>query len=502
MQNTPTLDLRLLADCQSISSTVDEENTVCLAILKTLEQALLIDMQQRQVFESILGIYFIDLLKLTTNLALGCSNMPAADMSNLVTTFPRIKKDKTKWPYVHGLHNYPNLEFGHQFSRTTSTRKKLLAAHASNLQIKIKRGGSKRFCVTSSALSPALLRWSSKNKICVDVVEAQNIKFRFRDLNLQIDKLSSTIEKIANTLNFPISQEMLFDIVRRHILANCEEGEPLDLIKNKIFLVGSGCEIENRLLSSTARYYDKSVINVFHGGSYGVQDKPTFSFGEQMLCTHLIVFGKQQFSNKRFHPTNFGFGQYEKVLPKQGANKVEKPKITDRLMYVPTSLRGATKRFGPFEDMPDGVYKNVWKLMRQIFGSELVIKLHPKNTIECDFDAPLRFEPLENILNEADTFIFDYHSTAFNIASGTNKPIVFLDFGLQSFTPSGLEGIKSRSIYFDMKQAPPHSFHDVIKRADEPKWSAHFVEEFISSNGKPTIDVATQHMIELLLQEG
>ena len=94
--------------------------------------------------------------------------------------------------------------------------------------------------------------------------------------------------------------------------------------------------------------------------------------------------------------------------------------------------------------------------MRQIFGSELVIKLHPKNTIDCDFDAPLRFEPFENILNEADTLIFDYHSTAFNIASGTNKPIVFLDFGLQRFTPSGLAGIKSRSIYFDMKQAPPH----------------------------------------------
>ena len=225
--------------------------------------------------------------------------MPVAATSSPVRTFPWIKRDKTKWPYVHELYNYPDFEFGHQFSRTTSTRKKLLATHASNLQIKIKGGGSKRFCVTSSALSQALLRWSSENEICVDVVEGQNIKFRFQDLNLQISNLGSTIEKIAKSLNFTISQEMLFDIMKRHILANCEVGEPLDLIQNKIFLVGSGCEIEHRLLSATARYYDKSVINVFHGGSYGVQDKPTFSFGEQMLCTHLIVFGKQKFSNKR-----------------------------------------------------------------------------------------------------------------------------------------------------------------------------------------------------------
>ena len=41
----------------------------------------------------------------------------------------------------------------------------------------------------------------------------------------------------------------------------------------------------------------------------------------------------------------------------------------------------------------------------------------------------------------------------------------------------------------------------MIKRADEPKSSAYFVEEFISSTGRPTIDIATQKMIELLLQE-
>ncbi len=475
---------------------IEKENRRCLQILRILENALTTDINKRPSYESVLGVYFIDILKFTTHLGLR-RNLSPEDISLMNQYSSDYSRDRAKrWPYVHQVQNF---EFGHRFVPSLTTHKKRFVSRLANLLIFFRNRENKRVSVTSSSLSKEILRWSTQNDIALDLVSDKHQVFYFLDLMQQINALRDPLDQIAQTAEFPVSGQFLFELVSAHILANCSEGQPLDFIKNDVFLAGSGCEIEHRLLSASARFYKKSVINVFHGGSYGVQDKPNFSVGEQLLCTHLIAFGQQQFLSESFQPTKLIYGRFPTVAPPSTRKMIKKPTSQDRLMYVPTSLRGKTKRFGPYEDMPDDVYVDVWKWMRKMFGSRLIIKLHPKSVVNPPVEPPFCLGAFETALGDADTFIFDYHSTAFNIASGTDKPIVFLDYGLQNFTPNGLRAIKSRCIYFNMKTRPPATLSDIFKKGSRRTATWSYVGDFVSSANSPTINVATQQTIQALL---
>ena len=128
--------------------------------------------------------------------------------------------------------------------------------------------------------------------------------------------------------------------------------------------------------------------------------------------------------------------------------------------------------------------------MREIFGAELIIKLHPKSNASIDVAAPIITENFEYCLDRADTFIFDYVSTAFTLAAGTDKPIIYLDYGLQNFTEQGIKSIKSRCIYYDMRLDLPNIYDEVVDKAKSMTFNHDYIERFVAADGQETIDEA------------
>ena len=284
----------------------------------------------------------------------------------------------------------------------------------------------------------------------------------------------------------PDLSERLLTIFKKHIRANCYDGFPSRHGIGDILVAGSGVEIENRMLASIARSYGAEVLNSIHGGSYWVQDKPNFKEGEKLLCTDYFVYGTSKEQDQGIERRLFN-GSYDKVSSyKQSA--VCSPKSWTKVMYVPTSFSGSSRRHGPFESAPDNFYENYLNYTKQLFGDSLTIKAHPKCGFSKNFCGNVVVGPLENYLDKADVFLFDYNSTAFTEVAATSKPIIFFDYKIQKFKPTALQALKSRTIYFDMGSRPPRSLEEIRVKAENSKCDNVYTSKFVAEDGQRALE--------------
>ena len=130
-------------------------------------------------------------------------------------------------------------------------------------------------------------------------------------------------------------------------------------------------------------------------------------------------------------------------------------------------------RYGPFRDMPDGMYLQwqemlfrefpdaVWKGYPNDFSNRKAVPVGAKHVTRV---------PFQDCLHEADVFIFDYLSTAFCLAAATDKPIIYFDVGLRNPSKTAWKGILNRCIYIPVD--PEHASNlreQVLGRAQEPR---------------------------------
>lgn len=482
--------MSLLQSSQKIVDHAEEDNQMSVRIFNRLLDALETENFKQPDYQNIVGIYFIDLMKFFTGVGLRQRE------ANVATISPDQKGGLISqyWPYllmreIRDGFALNQFKWGHHFKTPKRLKAKKHICKILAISNFLRGGPSKTIAITENALTAERMKLAFRYRINLDVVDLSDFKkIQITELDGQLNALDDVIKDIVALTDFPFDAATASTIMRNHITANCVEGVPPKPSKADILIAGSGCAIENRLMSSMARFHGMRVINIFHGGSYGVQDKPTFNQGEKLMATDLAVFGQvKQFPGDTI---NFINGNYDNVAPQKPEVVIKHPKKGDRLMYVPTSLRGENKRYGPYEDMADYQYVKLWTMMREIFGADLVFKLHPKNNDTAEIAPPFITDNFLECLDKADTFIFDYVSTAFTIAASTDKPIVYLDTGLQNFTKEGLKAIKSRCIYYDMRLVLPNSFDDVIKDATSRTFNQDYVEKFVSVKGQNTLDEA------------
>ena len=168
---------------------------------------------------------------------------------------------------------------------------------------------------TQSAASRTMIYLALKNKLNFNIVALDGVKdahpqprgttaFSRGDVSTNQQYNSAGKEKWS----------LFHRIFSNHIRANCEEGCSHNQKIGDILIAGSGVEIENRLLSSLAGRNESQVINIFHGGTYWIQDKPAFKEGEKLLCTDYFAYGAVQCQD-RISPTEIFF---RGVLKKPG----------------------------------------------------------------------------------------------------------------------------------------------------------------------------------------
>ncbi len=476
---------------QEIVKTITFENQMAATIFGILMRAVDHASTKRPVHQTIMAIYLNDFNKFFVGVGY---RQLEADKYGLMPISANVHPSR-HWPYVLMREivlgfELDQFKWGHTFGYPSKLRIKRFMTKLLALSNFCRGGAKAHAAITDGALTFARLRLAHRMRVNLDLVAIHEFnKIPIADLDQQLDDLDPVIAEILTVTNYPFDHDTARTILRRHIMANCTEGDAPRPSPHDVLIAGSGTSIENRLLSSMARKHDMRVINIFHGGSYGVQSKPSFNQGEKLMVTDLAVFGQMQ-NIQGDDDVNFINGRYEKIMPIAASRKIALPKLGDRLMYVPTSLRGTNKRHGPYEDMSDHDYVDIWAMMRAMFGPNLVIKLHPKNNSDLEIDPPIITEIFETCLDQADTFVFDYVSTAFTLAASTDKPIIYLDYGVQNFTEEGIEAIKSRCIYYDMRLQLPLSFNDIVEEAKSMTLNHDYINKFVAAHGQDTVDEA------------
>jgi hypothetical protein len=239
-------------------------------------------------------------------------------------------------------------------------------------------------------------------------------------------------------------------------------------------LTGSLLEPSARVIAARMKSRGVPVTSVFHGDSCGVQDEPVFGYGENSYADVVVGYG-QTGCDLAVSNTNsaslFGSApQYVSSSSPVAARLYRGPSVrrlseieSPRIMYVPTSLTGSG-RYGPYRDMHDCAYLQ-WQLhllraLREVLPASAVTwKRHAKEHVSLSLPAiegvKTSDQPFDQVIGDADVFVFDYVSSAFSQAAATDKPIILVEIGFRNIAPTAMNAIDARCIRVNADPARP-----------------------------------------------
>ena len=249
---------------------------------------------------------------------------------------------------------------------------------------------------------------------------------------------------------------------------------------DRLLLVGSLSKINNRVVAANFCNNHRHVVTVHHGyaGWLGVLNEPIFGYGESSFCTAIVQPGMVEANAL---PSSENITRV--LMPEQpavfGADTVEIRKIVSssseciptldqlekpRAMYVPTLYSGF-EAYAPFRGLLDDIYLE-WQqsLISNLAGKfEITVKLHPKGvSVLPSAKVKVEKEPFQKCYVNGDIYIFDYISSAFNIAAATDRPIIFFDLKVRKLHPKALAAVKERCIYISIEDLFQQTMNDLI----------------------------------------
>ncbi len=461
-----------------INEFITEDNASSLALFNDLRILLEDSYSNFPKGTNLIGIFFIDLLKLYTQ-----SYLKLREIEYEIVPNELIGSRLKSWPYVgyHQLSKGLDLEYDH-FGRNTSIHFVKNQIDKKHIYIVLKRflkGMGKQKTKLSIAGSSAI---SSKKNLDILLNNLDLIPIKTSDNWLHISDYKEQISYLRMNLrnlldkyfNEPICSKLI-DISSQHIVESINPDDQKNLKISNTIVLGSGVEIENRMLASYCYNKGIQVINIIHGEAFGVYDEPIFgALGEQMYSSKILGYGNGILENSNSYRfimndiNNYIPSNAETLLSIYKSNVVTLPSKSNlNYYYFPTTLRGTMHRFGPYQDMPDFLYLEWQRMLNKLFSNRLKTKLHPKEkylflykTVE---NTPVSSSFME-IEHMVDVFVFDYIGTAFHQACATTKPVVYFDLGIRNISENAKEAVKNRTIYFDLSTGDLPSFSDINDR--------------------------------------
>ena len=92
---------------------------------------------------------------------------------------------------------------------------------------------------------------------------------------------------------------------------------------------------------------------------------------------------------------------------------------------------------------------------------------------------------LEKMMHKADVFVFDWVSTAFTLATATNKPIVYFDLGMRNITENAQRSIRERCIVISVNDLGMKGIYDQIMLEESNSKNASFYNFCTTDNVEP-----------------
>lgn len=444
---------------QSITDYISEDNRICMEIYEVLLQDYKNSLKKFPREINVIGIFFIEILKLLTGLILR-----KREIENNLVIKDNLHKELHTWPYVgyrdliHGLD--PDKKRYGRFLNKKRNMKQVTAEMATGVR---SIWGSSRTTIgiINTGLDKDIFKACLKSNKRIKFMNYFMQDFFVPSLNEQISYLLLCLEELNDRIGLPINIQTLGEIISRHIKSMVKEGDvvPIDI---DILVCGSENEFHNRILSAIAKYQKKHVICVTHGEGFGLLDEPLHGIGEQSFADAILGYGPFTLKNRASYRflndellSNFYLPSSSEVaMQNHSSCKIKSLNISSntKVYYLPTSLSGANYRYGPYRDLPDLLYLN-WHRKIVSYFDNIIIKAHPKEKHYREFNQYHKSyitTDLRHIVNDIDVFVFDYISSAFFIAAATDKPIIFFDLGIRNIASEALYYIQNRTYYFDV----------------------------------------------------
>jgi len=451
----------IFKDAEFMSSYIQEDNRIAALIYDSLyshfEKSLNNIPNQKNIF----GIFFIDILKLLT----GSTHRHREIQHNLLVDNNYNHTYLEKFPYI----GYAELlngvlldkkEYGKKLIETKYTNICKFISYFSKLF-----GRGKTILMQGDPIYKDYSYLSILHGNKIELLQPNNFQPHFPDIDHQLSLIRECIAEISDELRLPLTEEIYFEIIKRHVSLIIAEGDMPDILKADAMICGSGVELSNRIFGALAIDQSIPVLNIAHGDSFGVLDHPIFEIGEQLYGTALLGYGNQYVEDKNTYkhvlPKNIStdyIPSSSKFIKKIYTKSTISNELKGKIFYFPTSLRGDKHRYGPYQDCPDYFYLEWQKYLVKLFENNLIVKIHPKDSyahLYKKVHSNYISENLMDILYKVDVFIFDYISTAFSIAAATDKPIIYFDLGIQNIHENAMEKIKRRALTI--------SLHDLNK---------------------------------------
>ena len=439
--------------------------------------------------KNLTGIFFHDLMRILTTLVYKIfehkNRLILSELKNqTLDTFPYID-------YLDIINHYKDkkidtnsIYFNHfEYNWKANILKKVVNYFNSD---NIKIG------VTDTSLnikSLMKLFWKRGYNICYPNIPSIFIP----NYNNQIKILQSYINKITNSLDFN-NPELIQNIIEKHIISFTNNNPKSTFLMNfDVLIVGTTCDIHNRLLAIEANSKSIPVIFVSHGDADGLLNEPNLGYGEYSYGNYYLGYGDEKiFSRIRSkniylkslysYPKYFSSSSekikniYDKNVAIKNITDIKSPKF----MYVPTSLSGF-RSYGPYRSLSDSSYKKWHNNLIKSFPN-LIVKVHYKGFEHLEKLEGLIKKRFEFVLDKADIFIFDYVSTALTIAIATNKPIVFFNLGINNITDEAEIAIRNRCIWIDIEAINDHNLYSKVLNKIDQKLENTYTEKFCIAN--------------------
>ena len=451
---------------ESLIDYIKNDNNDSLQIYSDLVLAHKVSLETYPADINLLGVYFIDILKILTQTIFKEKEMafgiePSGEL---------IKRKLNSWPYI----GYDDIRLGctkeHKvFGKNpvvTQTTVKTILQRLVNFRYLLHSPRGSLSVVSPKIDYGSNLLWSKTPDIKTNLITTGKSWFALPKLNEQLELLREQIISIMEKNHYFFSADLMSTLIDSHIRADCSEGYPNVQLDSDVLLLRCGNELQNRMLSIAAMQKDIPVVNIIHGEGFGVYDEPIASeYGEQMYSSAILGYGGRITSIQDTYKFKLKKGLH--YIPSNGVNvyKYYQPEFSGvkhsnkiNYFYYPTTLRGASHRFGPYMDMADSLYLLWQESIFELFGDSIKIKAHPKEKYKESYsfsEVESVDGSFEELLGQIDVFVFDFIGTAFNEACATQKPVVYFDLGIKNINSDALGRIKERTIYFDVKDGMP-----------------------------------------------
>jgi len=328
-------------------------------------------------------------------------------------------------------------------------------------------------------------------------------------LDIQLKLISECINKIFINLCIANSPEPVIEIIKRHIINSVAENNNIRIDCDAI-IAGSMCELINCSYGAISRLSGIPIISIMHGeGDQLLFNEPVFGYGDRTYPSVLFGFGpgplegikdgkylRSLYDQPEYMTSNSNFIKRiynnDNVVPIKNHAKM-------KWMYIPDSITYHI-RYGPFAgNIPPQLYLQWQRTLLNSFDN-IIYKRHPKGhslfrkltnnnlknlLVPHSNDILFTSENFYNIYEQCDGYIFDHISTAFMVASATDKPIVYFNLGKRNFTDYAEKIIRERCLWLDVDPANPGDLREQIESKQNKPYTNSITTNFSLDDSNP-----------------